>query len=165
MGVDLGWLPPLMLFDDYDGNWDRYLTAIYAVFKKDFVDSKPGFPGKRFALKRYPIQDGKEATFWHMTSEGTVEENRRPDFRKCERIRWPRPIIESLLMSGRVVSWKNKRKRDVRILIALPDFSYLVVLSDRKEYVLLWTAYPVERDHLRRKLRNEYDAWIRTQKG
>ncbi len=59
----------------------------------------------------------------------------------------------------------NKRGSDERILIALPDFSYLVVLADRGDFVLLWTAYPVEHDHQKRKLWKECNAWISSQKG
>ena len=154
-----------MLFDDFDGNWDSYLAAIYAVFRKDFVDSKPNYPGKRFALKRHPVRDGKEATFWHLITTGKLEDDRTTDFRRCERVAWPRPIIESLLQSDRVVSWMNKRGSDERILIALPDFSYLVVLADRGNFVLLWTAYPVAHDHQKRKLRKECNVWISSQKG
>ncbi len=40
------------------------------------------------------------------------------------------------------------------------DFSYVVVLADRGEYVLLWTAYCVEQEHRRQKLRREYEAFI-----
>ena len=88
------WLPPLVLFNDHGGNWHAYLDAIYAWFKQDFVDTKPTFQGRRLGLKRQPVTHGKEATFWHMIQEGSVEVDRTPDFRRCERIRWPRPIIE-----------------------------------------------------------------------
>jgi hypothetical protein len=77
------WLPPLVLFEDYQGNWDAYLEAIYGWFKQDFVDNKPVFQGQRIGLKRLPLSFGKEATFWHMNSEGDTEEDRIPDFRRC----------------------------------------------------------------------------------
>jgi hypothetical protein len=31
-----------------------------------------------------------------MIQEGRTEDERTPDLRRCERIRWPRPIIERL---------------------------------------------------------------------
>lgn len=88
------WLPPLVLFTDYGGNWNRYVEALYSYFKQDFVDSSPSFRGTQLALKRHPMEHGKEATFWHLISEGQVEDKRVPNLRRCERIRWPRPIIE-----------------------------------------------------------------------
>lgn len=148
-------LPPLVLLEDFGNNWEAYFEAIYLYFCRDFVTSKPNFENKRFALKRYPLQKGKEATFWHLISEGEVEVERLPDLRRCERIRWPRPMIEAI-KTGKVKWWRNVRKAETRILIALEDFSYLVVLADRGEYVMLWTAYCVEYDHRRRKLQDEY---------
>src|SRR4030067_2263921 len=89
------WLPPLVLFEDYEGNWDRYLDALYDYFRKDFLESKPSYRGVQLALKRHPAIKGKQATFWHLISEGSNEANRIPDMRRCERIRWRRPIIEN----------------------------------------------------------------------
>ncbi len=154
-----GFLPPLVLLNDYENNWHRYFDVIYNFFRQDFVTSKPNFKGKRFALKRNPVINGKEATFWHIISEGGVEGERLPDLRRCERIRWPRPIIEAV-RSEHVKCWKNKRKEEVRVVIALEDFSYVVVLADRGDYVLLWTAYCVEQEHRRQKLRKEYEAFL-----
>ena len=152
-------LPTLVLFEDYGNDWHSYLEAIYRFFCQEFVSSKPNFEGKRFALKRHPILDGKEATFWHLISEGEVEGERLPDLRRCERIRWPRPMIEAI-KSSHVRCWRNKRKEEERIVIALGDFSYVVVLADRGDYVLLWTAYCVEMKHRRQKLRREFEAFV-----
>lgn len=138
------WLPPLMEFNDYGGNWDRYLDAIYAAFRSDFVISKPRFRGRRLGLKRHPVIDGKEATFWHMTSEGSVESERIPDFRRCERIRWPKPVIEHDSAPGVLVWAEPHRSHGNRIHIYLPDERYLVVLADRGEYILPWTAYYIQ---------------------
>lgn len=157
------WLPPLVLLSDYQNDWSHYLEVLYRLFCKDFVTSKPNFEGRRFALKRHPVTDGKEATFWHIISEGDVESERLPNLRRCECIRWPRPIIEAV-KSKELKCWKNKRKEEERILIALEDFSYVVILADRGDYILLWTAYCVEREHTRQKLRKEYEAYI-AQKG
>jgi len=64
------------------------------------------------------------------------------------------------LESNSGVWWRKERKGAGRMLIALLDFSYVVVLADRGEYILLWTAYCVEQEHRRRKLRIEYKAFI-----
>ncbi len=83
------WLPDLVLFEHYENNWDKYLVVLYEHFKEDFVYQKPVFKGKKLAVKRYPLtDDGKEATFWHIISEGKTADNRLPDLRRCERIRW-----------------------------------------------------------------------------
>ncbi|MDP2855335.1 MAG: hypothetical protein Q8O28_13940 [Smithellaceae bacterium] len=158
MSVTPDWIPPLVLFEDFKGNWDAYLNAIYTYFKKDFVDSKPVFQGRRLGLKRFPLSQGKEAIFWHMIQEGTVEEDRIPDLRRCERIRWPRPIIEHD-KDHAVKWWRNRRGREERICLWLQEENYLVILADRGDYILPWTAYLVEKPNRQRKLQKEYEAY------
>ncbi len=147
------WLPPLMPLTQSDGDWLRYVDAIYAAFRADFVTDHLQFEGRRCACKRHPMIDGKEATFWHLISEGKEEADRLPDLRRCERIRWPRSMIERSPANVRV--WRSERPGDQRIVVALDDFSYVVVLADRGGYVILWTAYCVEQEHRRAKLRKE----------
>src|SRR5437763_9746237 len=124
MSSNISWLPPLVLLEDYENDWHQYLEAIYQFFCEDFVISRPTFQGKRFGLKKHPMLKDKEATFWHIISEGKVEDNRIPDLRRCERIRWPRAIIEAA-QSEHYKCWRNKRKEEERVLLALEDFSYV----------------------------------------
>jgi len=168
--VSATWLPPLVRLEDADGDWTAYEETIYGWFKKDFLDSLPVWPGKRVGLKRHPLSQGKEATFWHFISEGSTEDERLPDIRRCERIRWPRPTMEAFpnrrpASGDRIVWWKNQRGSEWRYLLALPDFSYLMVVADRGDYVLPWTQYAVEREHQRTKYRNEYNAYWAAQKS
>ncbi|MGH2493462.1 MAG: hypothetical protein ACRDIV_02055 [Ktedonobacteraceae bacterium] len=160
MGINMLVLPPLVLMEDFGYNWHVYLDAIYAIFCQDFIASTPTIENKRFAMKRHPVIEGKEATFWHIISEGAIENERLPNLRRCERIRWPRPIIEAIT-TGHVKCWKNMRRKEERIVIALEDFSYVVVLADRGDYILLWIAYYVEQEHTRRKLKNEFTNYWR----
>jgi hypothetical protein len=152
------WLPPLVLLEEAHGNWEEYLEHVYQYFKTDFVDSKPFFKGKKLALKRYPLSKGKEATFWHFVSEGQQEEDRLPDLRRCERIRWPRPIIEHP-DDDSIKIWENRLNNEIRICLWLKSSEYLVVLADRKGYILPWTAYPVTREHSKRKLQKAYEKY------
>lgn len=154
----LKWLPSLIMFDDYQGDWERYLEAIYAVFKHDFVDTKPIFQGRRLGVKRLPLSDGKEATFWHMIQKGEFEEDRIPDFRRCERIRWPRSIIEHH-EEPEIKIWRNKRNHEDRICLWFCQKNYLVILADRGRYILPWTAYLVEQPHRQQKLQKEYEKF------
>lgn len=149
------WLPPLVTFADYGGDWTAYLAAIYAFFTKDFVEDRPSFRGERLALKRHPVILGKEATFWHLISEGRDESERTPDFRRCERIRWPRPIVEAAQRPTLKV-WRNERRGEERICLWAESDEYLVVLARRKGYLLLWTAYAVTEPHQKRKLEREF---------
>lgn len=164
MSESSSWLPDLVLFQDSGGDWAQYLETLYEHFRSDFVHSKPTWPNRRWAVKRHPVYEGKEATFWHIISDGANEFERTPDLRRCERIRWPRPIIDNA-REDNVKLWLNKRGRSERIVLSSADFSYLVVLEDRTEYVMLWTAYPVERPHQRRKLEKEYETFRASTNG
>jgi hypothetical protein len=160
----LDWLPPLILLNDYKGNWNLYLDILYQYFINDFVKSSPNFESKRINIKRHPIEKNKEATFWHLISKGEEEADRLPDMRRCERIRWPRPMIDNQLDNAKIRIWKNKRRRgETRIVIAVEDFSYVVILAERRNYCVLWTAYCVEFKSMRKKLEKEYENYKNSQ--
>lgn len=152
------WLPELVLFNDFKGDWDSYLNAVYGHFKQDFIDNTTYFEGTRIALKKHPTYQDKEYVFWHVTSEGKEEDQRTPDFRRCERIRWIRPIIENPYDPG-INFWENTRKNDHRICLWLESENYLVILAKRTDYILLWTAYLVNSNHTKNKLRKEYENY------
>ena len=121
------WLPKLVELSDYQGDFLAYIEAVYSHFRVDFVDSTPVFDSTPFKLKRHPMDQGKEATFWHLTTTGKDEATRENDLR--------------------------------RVLLWFERLSYLVVLSKRKGYFLLWTAYPVDYGHSRRKLNARYEKY------
>ncbi len=164
------WLPPLVLLSDSGGNWQKYLELLYHYFEAGFIRSKPSWPGKRVGVKRRPEEQGKAATFWHFISEGSVETDRLPDLRRCERIRWPKPVMESFDNAQpetdiRIVWWKSQRGTNESYVLAVADFSYVVIVADRGDYVLPWTAYCVEKTHRQNKLRKEYENYWKTQKS
>ena len=113
------------------------------------------------ATKKYPLESGKEHTFYHITHDGgESEEDRLPNFRRMERIRFPRFLIDNIEHPYLKV-WENQRGGSTRILIYHPDEKYLVVLKKLQNYLLLWTAYLVDHSHQERKLLKEYEAYIK----
>lgn len=165
------WLPALLTLEESGGDWAAYLDGLHQQFLRDFVHSLPVWPGKRVGLKRHPEYDGKSATFWHMISEGVTEADRTPDLRRCERIAWPRPVMDEFddtppgVSTSRIVWWKERRGREDRYLLALDDFSYVVVVADRGDFVLPWTAYTVDQPHRRTKLRKAFDEFWQARKA
>ena len=156
------WLPDLIELKEFGGDWNRYLPELYRYFKRDFVISRPRLEGSDIVLKRYPVIRGFEASFWHLiTSEdpGSMSDytsGRLPDLRRCERIRWPRAIVEHA-NDPCVLTWCNERKGSVRTLLFVPEADYLLVLANRSGYLILWTGYTVERPHRKKKLLEEYE--------
>lgn len=159
MDLEITWLPDLIHLHSFEGNWDKYFEFIYKVFTKDFVEDPPFYEGRKLRLKKHPMYEEKEATFWHIISDGISEESRIPNLRRCERIPWPRPIIEN--STDPVVKiWQNKRNGKVRICLLLDSYNYIVILDRRDDYDLFWTAYPIDQPHQKRKLIKEYEAYI-----
>jgi len=152
------WLPEELHFKDYNGDWDRFLSDTYAVFERDFKQSK-------LSYESYPItfdtniEDGKEAVFWHIIQREDCQAGIRvPDFRRCERIPWPRPMIEHPADAA-ISIWENNRTRQTRVLIWLERLDYLIVLARRPKVVVLVTAYCTDIDHTRQKLIKERDEY------
>jgi hypothetical protein len=153
--------PELLLMSQYGGSFKEYFDAVYEVFKVGFIDSKPLCNGVQVGVQKFPLVDGIHRTFYHITHEGEDESNRTPDLRRMERISFPRFIIDNI-PNRELLVWKNTRGRDARILIFNEAEEYLVVLTERKDYYLFWTAYVVEQEHNKRKLRREYEAYKKT---
>lgn len=153
------WLPGLVLMSDYGNDWNRYVDVLYSFYRQDFVRDKPHYYGEKLAVKKYPLIDNKEATFWHIIQEGEKEEERIPDLRRCERIRWPKVIIENCEKYG-IKIWENDRQtkkgKQISICIWHEIGEYIVILRKRVNYLLFWTSYPVVELHRKRKLEKEY---------
>ncbi len=156
------WLPDLVCLEDYGGNWHKYLEVLYDFYKEDFINSKPVFRGKRLWVKKHPLLNGKEVTFWHIIQEGENEDERIPDLRRCVRIRWSKPIVEHS-EGSEIRVWDNERhtKKGVQrnICIWFEQVEYLVVLRKRTGYILFWTGYPVTEKHRKWKLEKEYQRY------
>jgi hypothetical protein len=154
------WLPKLILISDHEGNWDKYLNALYQFFRRDFIESQPQFRGTTVGITKHPYSQGKESTFWHIISEGNVEEERTPDFERCKRIRWPRAIIDNFDNSF-VKVWETMRGREKRILLRFiyDGNDYLVVLAEHKGTILILTAYLVTWESQKRKLQQEFERF------
>jgi hypothetical protein len=152
------WLPALIILNDYGGDWERYLDAIYAQFQSDFCDNTRHFSGRIVRLKRHPITDEKEATFWHFVSQGKVENERDIDLRRAERIAWPLAFMENINDPTMKV-WSETRNNSINIHIWNVELSYLVVVADRGDYMLPWTAYPVEYENQKRKLNRRWEQY------
>ncbi|MCA9371106.1 MAG: hypothetical protein KC680_04065 [Candidatus Peregrinibacteria bacterium] len=154
-------LPPLILLEDHNGNWSQYIDTVYQCFEADFVKSRAKYDGKRIQLRHHPRTQGKESTFWHLVSDGSIsdgteEEDRLPDLRRCERVGWVRVLIDNAGTSTDIRVWENTRKGKINVCICYGDWEYLVVLGKRNGYTLLLTAYCVENDR-KRQLQRDYN--------
>lgn len=150
------WCPALLLFEDYGGDWPAYEEALYGAYVADFRERECRWRGVKVTVAWNPPYKNKDSTFWHVTSEGDSNGDRIPDLRRCERIRWIRALVE--VDSSAVRTWVQSRKNGKTLVIALPDFSFLVFMRMHPDRLHLVTAYHVESDWRRDKYRREYEA-------
>jgi hypothetical protein len=149
--------PPIL---PLEGDWKTYLDAIYEHYLADLIRRPIYVQGKPVRARFNPATDGKGFAFWHVISEGEKEEDRTPDLRRCERIRW---IAWMLLRAAngdeQLLSWNSSRTQRrgtvERLVLFCEENKYTVVLEERDEYFLLVTAYPVS-DRRATKLKAEY---------
>jgi hypothetical protein len=159
-------LPELIKLEDYNGNWENYLEAIYQCFLEDFFRNGIKCDYKKVACIKEPKYRGKEFAFWHLISEGESEEERIPDMERCKRIKWPKVIVENC-SDEKVHVWKTVRRRKNRSnqkrIIFCYDWIYAVVLTERKGYYLFCTAYPLANIRAK-KFKKEYEKYINNAK-
>lgn len=153
--------PDLILFEEFDGNFEIYFQKVYEIFKNNFITSQPLYNGLRVSAQKHPEVDGIHRTFYHITHEGEKEDNRKPDFRRLERIRFPKFCIENHSHKDFLI-WEKIIGKDNRIHILNEEERYLVVLTERKGYYLFWTAFYIEQNHTIRKKKKEYEAYMKT---
>lgn len=136
------WIPNLEIYNG--GDWHEYQDKIYHIYSTDFLKSFPIYNGKKVQIRKHPMYNNKEEGFFHITGKG---ENREPDFRRCERIRYPRAFIESCSCENMCqcdyMIWKenHKNKGKYRYYFYKEKERYVVILEERKNYYLLITAY------------------------
>ena len=158
-----GWMnpPELLLFQDFGGDWNRYEKELNRVFKEKIVHGGLRFQNKRVSCRRIPETKGRWALFWHLIQEGHEEDDRIPDFRRCERLPWIPWVISNATSHPEIDKWQNTQRREINSLLWYRE-EYLVVLSQRENYWLLKTAYVTEGKYRIRRLREERDGYMRT---
>jgi hypothetical protein len=155
-------LPQKIYLSDFGGDYRKFIDTIYAVFYRDFIKHKSKFGSHILGLKFNPIYQDRAYTFYHMTHEGKVEDDRTPDLRRCECMTWARPVIENT-EKWNLKFWRQERRGKQRICILVEnsnDVDYVVILDVRSTYILLWTAYVVEYKNDKQKKEKEYQNWI-----
>ncbi len=151
------------------GDYLQYESDLYAVFLELYEKGTILFRDKPVKMKHYPPDYGVRTGFYHMICENYQhtgnEDDRKPNFRRCERIKWAVEIIEKCSQScSNIMIWENERHGKKNVLLFCPELDYLVVLGKRNSYFLLTTAYPVGYPNKRNELIKEYNSFINKQR-
>lgn len=165
--------PALISMHDFPG-WEAYEDAIYAVYLETVAHARLTFRGCPLKVRFNPETKRKGYGFWHLISEAPTqnnryEEERIPDLRRCERVRWVAWCIQHADACAPGFSWwENERGREKHVVIWAEQHHFAVVLAKRQpqqgpKFYLLKTAYCL-RSHTARKFSKERDAWRAAQK-
>ena len=127
------WISPIIELTSFNGDAVKYLDHLFSIFKKDFIDK----PCKL---------DGKVIVFDKRLLNG-----------KPERLPWIKGIIENQHDTV-VLSWRNDRDGEKRLLLFLESEDFLVVLGEKKTVFILITAIYVDNPAQKAKLLKEYKA-------
>jgi len=149
-------LPELIQFT---GNWESYVECVYQAFLDDIVNSDPMFQGLPVRSQYRPPTQNKHFGFWHLISEGAKEEERIPDLRRCERIRWINYLITNAERVAQISWWENRRGSNTHVVIWHELENFVVILAKRNRYYLLKTAYCAERNRSRRFAEERDKFW------
>lgn len=158
------WLPPLITLKEYDGNWWAYIEACYERYCQDFIkcEEYPSFKGKVVWRDNRITDNGWEETFRHIVY-GSKKNKIAQDISRLEKIRWVRPIIKAG-NDDTIPWWRNvrpsgrQRGPQERLVIALPDFTYKVIMNERHDNFILFDAYTCYGYEIVR-MKQEYDEW------
>lgn len=165
--------PDLMRLADH-ADWEAYEDALYAVYLQTVAHAGLRFKGDPVKVRYMPESKRKGYGFWHLISEAPdqsnrAEEERIPDLRRCERVRWVAWCIQQANASAAGFSWwENQRGRETHVVIWAEAHDFAVVLAKRQtqqgpRFYLLKTAYCLH-SHTMRKFAKERDAWQAAQK-
>lgn len=150
--------------EDY-ARYKEYEDKLFEIYRNLYEEGELSYFGNEVKMKHYPPDYGIKTGFYHMICENynhTDDENdRKPNFRRCERIMWAKQFIEWCSHNcEKIWIWENERHNKKNVLIYCHEQNYLVVLAKRNGYYLLTTAYVVEYSNARRDLVNEYNRYI-----
>ncbi|MCK5131581.1 MAG: hypothetical protein KAR40_05455 [Candidatus Sabulitectum sp.] len=137
------WIPPILRVRPWEA--DTY-DMLYGVFCEDIRDSKLIYAGHDVWFFRQEFENGKEALFWHLTTQkppkiprrmqkfvnnGTYKEEteRLPDLLRCERLCWINPIICNH-HKKEILDWDYEEGNGtIKTYLWLKGHSFLVVLK------------------------------------
>lgn len=152
--------PDLLRFADFGGDWAAYEAELNRVFMDEIARAGLVFRGEAVNCRRHAEVAGRWASYWHLVQEGPVEDDRTPDLRRCERMRWVPWVIQNAVAHPEIDEWQNTRGTEVNTLLWYSE-EYLVILGRRNGYWLLRSAYCTEKSGRVAQLRKERDAFNR----
>jgi hypothetical protein len=143
-------LPALLRIDDCPGDdfasrWGVFREVLYQVFLRQLANAGLTYANLPVKCRYHPAYDNKHGSFWHLITEGKVEDNRTPDLDRCTHLQWVAWIVRNADNPSLIRSWEQQRSTSrgmsKRIPLWLFEENYVVILEKREDCFLLVTAF------------------------
>ena len=160
-------LPDLLRLEDCPGNdtaerWKVYEPRLYQVFLTQLANAGLTHGGLPIRCRFHPSYDNKHGSFWHLITEGKVEEHRPPVLDRCAHLQWVAWIIQNAGDASRIRQWEQQRStshgKSTRIALWLFQENYVVILDKRPTFLLLVTAFTPD-PHQAETYQREWEEW------
>ncbi len=173
----ISWLPPLFKVSPWTE--DMY-EQLYSIFCNDIRDHKLLYKNNIVCIGN-KIEDGKEEIFWHLTDKLEKEKpiprrkrkfqkqqnykkpvGRLPDFRRCERLPWIKPVIENS-QEPVLLAWDYlEGDKKIKTYVWFKDEKYVVIMKKLKKGVRrLITAFYIDGSKEAKKFEEKYNKRIK----
>jgi len=152
------WLPPLLELNPWT---DRSFDMLYGIFERDFVQSPANYRGKKVWFFS-EMEDGRLAIFWHLTSrKDNMTGERLPDFRRSERLHWPRPMLDHI-GNAEILAWDYLEDDGaIKTYVWLRDHDFVVIMKKMPDQTRrLITSYWLEYANTKHKMMKKYEKRI-----
>jgi len=136
-------LPPML---NLDGEWPAILDRLYAVFVRDFKQTKTHHKGLRVFYNGSIMPDGqgKEEGFWHVVSRKDMNTGERlPDYPRAKRLPWAKSIMESQ-ERPEIKVWQYKEGSSdsgIRTYLWLEKIRLFAYLAEEEKRLLLGSGF------------------------
>lgn len=140
----------LNTLEQFNGDYKKYDKFLYnEIYLGELTEGSLRFNNKKVSFKKHPIECDKEQTYFHLTTKSTNKgiplSEREPDLRRCERLHWIRPSLETdhvdLCGLSCFVKYVEPYKNTERTHLFNEQERYLIILEERENYYLLITAF------------------------
>jgi hypothetical protein len=153
------WIPALIGVEPWCA---AVVDALYAVFDRDFRQSRPTLDGHDIRYSQEIRPDGREAIFWHLiTKENANMSARNPDPPRAARLAWIRCLIEHCA-ECEIKKW-DYREADgaTKTYIWFESGDFLVILKKQADgRRRLLTSFCIAYPNYRRKLEKKFQKRI-----
>ena len=145
-------------------NYKKYEDDLYKIIEDDFIKHDVLFMGKKIFLDFNKVYNGKSDTFFHVLCGDKKE---YPDFRRAERIRFPRQIIENYnecsmcLNTCKIKMFIKKIKGKKRYHLFSEEHRYMIVIEDEGKRMKLVTSFYIDKTYKLYNYKRDYENYIK----